>query len=98
MIRVRGVEMKYMFKFLLWIPVLAAFSASSLLAQNLVGTWQGTLQPPNGNRGLRTMIKITRAPEDESLKAVMYSIDQGAQPIPVGTITQQGWAVKMSIP
>jgi uncharacterized protein (TIGR03435 family) len=90
--------MKLVHKLILLVFVFSPLSARTLFAQNLVGTWQGTLQPPNGNRGLRTVIKITRAPEDESLKGVMYSIDQGGQPVPIGSITLQGSTVKMSVP
>jgi uncharacterized protein (TIGR03435 family) len=46
----------------------------------IVGTWQGTLHaPPQGD--LRTVIKVSGTPPKD-LKAVMYSIDQGGQPIP----------------
>jgi uncharacterized protein (TIGR03435 family) len=80
-------------KLMLWIIVLAALSGA-LLAQSITGTWQGTLQA--GARELRIVIKISTTDAD-SLKAVMYSIDQGGQPIP-GAITLQGSAVKMSVP
>jgi hypothetical protein len=44
------------------------------------GTWQGTFQVPNG-RQLRAVVKISgTAPDD--LKVVLYSIDQGGQPVP----------------
>lgn len=42
------------------------------------------------------MIKISRA-DDESLKAAMYSIDQGGQPIGASAITLQGSTIKISI-
>jgi uncharacterized protein (TIGR03435 family) len=83
-------------KAMLWVVGLAVFAGGALRAQDagkdLTGNWQGTLQAGNG---LRTVIKITR--DDGKLKAVMYSIDQGAQPIPVTSITQQGTAVNFSI-
>ena len=60
------------------LPILALATAPAIFAQNIVGTWQGSLQPPQG-KPLRIVIKISRA-DDESLKAVMYSIDQGGQP------------------
>jgi bla regulator protein blaR1 len=82
-------------KFLLWIVALAALSGDALLAQDLTGTWQGAL--PAGGRELRTVIKITTA-DGGGLRAVMYSIDQGAQPMPVNPVTLQGSAVKMSVP
>lgn len=49
----------------------------------IAGTWQGTL---HAGRDLRTVLKITRAP-DGTLKSEFYSIDQGGQPIPVKTTT-----------
>lgn len=78
---------------MLWIIALAFLQASAF-AQNLTGTWQGTLKVRD--RELRTVIKIETTATD-SLKATMYSIDQGAGAI-AGDVTQQGSAVKISIP
>ena len=83
-------------KFMLWMVALAALSPDALLAQDLTGTWQGTLQLPNG-RELRTVIKVSKA-DGGGMRALMYSIDQGGQAIPVNPVTLQGSAVKMSIP
>jgi len=70
-----------------------------LNAQDITGTWQGTLQIPAGPRGpgaeLRTVIKIVKA--DTGLRATFYSIDQGAGAI-AGSVTQQGSTVKVSTP
>jgi len=82
-------------KLMLLVIALAAFFQTASLAQNLVGTWQGTLQIPQGP-SLRTVLQISRA-GDESLKAVFYSIDQGGQPINASAMTQQGSTVKMTI-
>ncbi len=83
------------------ILLLIALSGSSLFAQSLVGTWQGTLQPPPGAppaaKELRIVLKIATSDAD-SLKATLYSIDQPAPPIPGGTVTVQGKAVKIPIP
>jgi len=74
-----------------------AASGSALFAQNFVGSWQGTLQPPFPNaKPLRIVMKITRA-DDESWKAVMYSIDQGGQPINASSMKQQGSQVKIGV-
>jgi len=78
-----------------WIIGLAVLPQAALLAQNLVGTWQGTLQAPN--RDLRTVIKISTTDKD-TLKAILYSIDQGAQGIPSSSVTVQGSAVKILVP
>jgi uncharacterized protein (TIGR03435 family) len=64
-----------------------------LLGQDVTGTWQGTLKP--GPRDLRIVIKISR--EDDKLKAMMYSIDQGAQPITANSISQSGSTIKIAV-
>src|SRR5689334_14986352 len=63
-------------RLLLWIIALVAFSGSTLFAQDLTGTWQGTLSP-GGGRDLRTVIKISK--QGDNYQAVFYSIDQGGQ-------------------
>jgi uncharacterized protein (TIGR03435 family) len=62
-------------------------------AQDLAGTWQGTL---HAGRDLRIVFKISKA-DDGTYKAVNYSIDQGGAPIPVATVTLQGTNVKISV-
>ncbi|HEY7392887.1 MAG TPA: TIGR03435 family protein [Bryobacteraceae bacterium] len=72
----------------------AALLPSALHAQNITGTWQGTLKV--GPQELRIVFKTSL--EDDKLKAVMYSIDQaGGQPINASSITQDGSAVKIKI-
>jgi len=80
-------------KLMLWIIALAALPGSALHAQNLTGSWQGTLEP--GPRKLRIVIKVSL--ENDKPKAVMYSIDQGGQPINASAFTQDGSTVKMTI-
>lgn len=74
------------------------FMGTPLLAQNVTGTWQGTLKVngPNGSQDLRTVLKISRA-ADESLKATLYSIDQGAIPVNATTVTLKGTGLKIAI-
>lgn len=61
--------------------------------KDIVDTWQGTL---HAGRDLRTVVKITK--EDKgAYKAVFYSIDQGAQPFPVDSITLDGSTVTMKL-
>lgn len=69
--------------------------SASAIAQNITGTWQGTLQIPQ-RPDLRTVLKISMA-EDESLKAVFYSIDQNPTPLQASSATLRGSAFKMSI-
>src|ERR1700676_2948657 len=81
-------------QFMPWMAAFATLASSALLAQTLTGTWQGTLQ---AGRELRTVIKISTTDKD-TLKAILYSIDQGAQGIPVNPVTLQGSTVRMSVP
>src|ERR1035441_10273266 len=67
----------------------------ALRAQDISGNWQGTLQTGQGN-GLRTLLKISKA-DNGAWKAVMYSIDQGAQPIAVTSLTVQGLNLNFTI-
>ncbi len=82
-------------RLMLWILVLAVLSGSALFAQNITGTWQGTLHVPSG-RDLRIVLKISK-PVTGGLKAVMYSIDQGGQGT-ASRVTLKGSAVTISVP
>jgi uncharacterized protein (TIGR03435 family) len=82
---------------LLWLVGLSLIFgtlATSLYAQDkdITGNWQGTLQ---AGKGLRTLIKISK--DDGKLKAVMYSIDQGGQPIAITSISMLGSSVNFEI-
>ena len=71
---------------------MSLFSASSLLfagtlaAQEIAGTWQGTIKSELGT--LRTVLEIGKS-EDAGWKAVLYSIDQSGfdRGIPASTTT-----------
>src|SRR5437899_2027830 len=84
----------------LLLPILAllALPGSALLAQNITGTWQGTLKinGTDGSVDLRTVMKISRA-DNESLKGMFYSIDQDPTPVAMTSITLKGTAVKVSL-
>ena len=71
---------------------LVGLASASAYAQNVVGNWQGVLQ---AGRDLRIVITIANA-DGGGFRAVMYSIDQGAQGVPA-TVTVQGTAVRMSM-
>jgi uncharacterized protein (TIGR03435 family) len=62
-------------------------------AQDITGTWQGTL---HAGRDLRTVLKITAA-DGGGFKAVFYSIDQGGDGFPVTKITLEGTTVKYTL-
>jgi uncharacterized protein (TIGR03435 family) len=83
-------------KCLLWMVALVALSGDALLAQDLTGTWQGTLQLPNGKE-LRTVMKVSKA-DGSALRGILYSIDQGGQGFPINPVSLQGSTVKMSMP
>ena len=85
-------------RLLLSIFALSAMPGNALLAQNIAGTWQGSLKAngPNGSVELRIVIKISRA-DDESLKATFYSIDQNPTPINANSSTLKGSTLKISI-
>jgi uncharacterized protein (TIGR03435 family) len=80
-------------KLTLWLAALAALQGTALQAQNLTGSWQGTLEVVQ--RKVRLVFKITL--EDDKLKATLYTADQPSPPI-AATIKQDGSAVKMTIP
>jgi uncharacterized protein (TIGR03435 family) len=80
-------------KLMLWMMAFAALPGSSLLAQDITGDWQGTLQ---AGQALRIVMNITKA-DPGGLKAVMHSIDQGGQAIPATAVTLQGSTVKMAV-
>ena len=79
--------------FLLFTPLLGTLFGTTLLAQDITGNWQGTLQPPQG-QALRLVLKISL--ENDKLKALAYSIDRSPQPIPANAVTRDGSAVKIS--
>ena len=78
---------------LLWAVVLVAMFGTGALAQDLSGNWQGTLK---AGRDLRVIFTISKGDKD-TWTAKMYSIDQGAQPIPVSSVTQHESNIKMSV-
>ena len=83
-------------KLMRWIIALAALSGGAF-AQNITGTWQGAIQPPQAQgRGLRIVLKISTTDADK-LAAVMYSIDQQSPAIPATTFTRNGSTIKMTV-
>jgi uncharacterized protein (TIGR03435 family) len=78
---------------LLSIVAFAALSVVSLQAQEIAGSWQGTL--PFG-KGLRIVMKITSA-EPGKPKVTLYSIDQGGQAIQASMASFAGGTLKLEI-
>lgn len=84
-------------KLMLWMVALAALPVPAIFAQTMTGTWQGALKIPQAPNGeLRVIIKISTTDADR-LKAEMFSIDQGGQPIPATAVTQSGSTLKITI-
>lgn len=61
---------------------------------NLAGDWRGTLKPPGGE--LRLVLHITKGDEGR-MKATLDSVDQGANGIPVTTITLKGSKLSFAV-
>src|SRR5580704_14256368 len=76
------------------LAISAGLSAGIMLAQDITGTWQGTLELPNKTE-LRTVVKIAK--DDSGLKAAFYSIDQTPQPIAAAVTLAQS-TVTLTIP
>jgi uncharacterized protein (TIGR03435 family) len=72
----------------LFLVALFTLSATALTAQDVTGTWQGSLAIPNA-KPLRIVLKVSKG-DDGSLKALNYSIDQGGTPLPVSSISLKG--------
>ncbi len=64
--------------------VLSFFGVGLSAAQNIAGDWQGTLKA--GGAELRLVLHVTKN-ADGSLKATLDSVDQGANGIPVTSIS-----------
>jgi pimeloyl-ACP methyl ester carboxylesterase len=81
-------------KFFTMIVLLLVSSAVVANAQDLVGDWQGTLHA--GAAELRLVLHIAKA-EGGALKATLDSVDQGANGIPVSTITLKDSQLKFTV-
>ncbi len=80
----------------LWTTGLALMSVCAIFAQDMVGTWQGSLKNAKG-KDLKLVIKIARNPANEKLSANFFAIDVSGQPIP-GNVTQQDTSLKIEMP
>lgn len=75
-------------------PVTAATPAG---AQDLAGTWQGTLTPPGAPKGQRIVIKVTKDASG-TYTASLFNADRPGQPLKFNTATLQGADVKFTTP
>jgi hypothetical protein len=78
----------------IWICVGLLIWANPGQAQDIAGDWQGTLSV--GGTELRLVLHITKAP-DGSLKATLDSVDQGANGIPVSSISLKDSKLNLGI-
>jgi uncharacterized protein (TIGR03435 family) len=78
-------------KLLLWIFAFTALSTGSIWAQDIAGTWQGTLQTPQ--KELRIIMKVTKGDKGE-WKTAFYSIDQSSQPLAASNTSLVGSTFK----
>jgi uncharacterized protein (TIGR03435 family) len=69
-------------------------SAPALFAQDITGTWQGTLAQ-NGNQELRVVFKVSK--DGNGLRGLLYRIDQGPQ-ASACSVALTGRSVKISVP
>ena len=74
-----------------WLLLLTAFPA---WAQEVAGDWQGTLS--NNGAELRLVLHISRNP-DGSLKGTMDSVDQGANGIPIKSVSLAGSKLTLDV-
>jgi uncharacterized protein (TIGR03435 family) len=79
-------------KLMLSLVACVAMMGSALSAQNIVANWQGTLK---AQKDLRIVLVVKK--DDVKLSATMYSIDQGATPIKVSSISLDGSTFKVGV-
>ena len=73
--------------------LLTALLAGPLLAQDAAGLWLGTIHA--GSTNLRIALHISRSAD--GLHGTMDSLDQGADGIPITSVSQEGNAVKFAV-
>ena len=71
--------------------------APAASATDIVGIWQGTLMPPNAQRGQRVVIKVTKD-AGGAFHAGLYNADRPSPPLIFNTATLQGSDVKFATP
>jgi hypothetical protein len=79
---------------LLWSCILLVAGAELAQAQDVAGDWQGTLNA--GGTDLRLVLHVTKA-ADGSLKATLDSVDQGANGIPVSSISLKNSKLSLGV-
>jgi hypothetical protein len=67
---------------------------SSLLPKTLEGAWEGTIAAPSGNK--RLVLNLSRDADGRAV-AMLVSVDEGNQHIPVTTVTLRGDTIEMDV-
>ena len=78
-----------------WLAMLGLF-ISALRAQDVAGTWQGTLTGPE--RGTARLVAKISRDTNGTLNATAYNADRSAPAIPVRAISFQGLTLRMTLP
>ena len=78
-----------------WLAMLGLL-LSALRAQDVAGTWQGTLTGPE--RGTARLVAKISRDTNGTLNATAYNADRSAPAIPVSAISFQGLALRMTLP
>jgi uncharacterized protein (TIGR03435 family) len=82
-------------RLMLWMVALAMVAGSALRAQDVAGTWQGTLHPTPGKE-MRIVLKIAKA--GNALSGTAYSIDSNGRPYRTSPIALQGGSIAFEVP
>ena len=82
-----------MYKFVVRAATLVALVGCAHAAQDIAGSWQGTLKV---GRELRLIVEISKS-ENGGWNAMLYSIDQGTEGMRADSVTLEGSAVKISL-
>lgn len=80
-----------------WVALLAsvlAMVSGPAWARDITGIWQGTL---HAGKDLRFVLKISKGDKKVGWNALIYSIDQSPEGIPVTSVTLHGKELKLSI-
>jgi uncharacterized protein (TIGR03435 family) len=79
-------------RLMLYLTMCVALICTAAQAQDVTGTWQGTLK---AGQDLRTILVVSK--DNGRLKGSMYSIDQGSMEIKASSITLDGPTFKYAV-
>lgn len=80
---------------MLWVVAFAMAAGGALHAQDVTGTWQGTLHPQSG-KDMRIVLKIAKA--GNVLSGTAYNIDTNGKPYRTSPIALQSGNIKFEVP